>query len=78
MELLRHPISAYDRILDRSYVISVEFLLLSRRRSSSRNVPSGEERGETLVFAGYAIICLLLALLTISTYPPFEYCLSTS
>ena len=28
----------------------------SRRRSFSRNVPSGEERGETDVFAGY-IIC---------------------
>ena len=26
---------------------------LSRRRSSARNVPSGEERGETDVFAGY-------------------------
>ena len=31
----------------------MEFLTLSRRRSSSRNVPSGEERGETDVFAGY-------------------------
>ena len=34
-------------------VISMEFLPLSRRRSSARNVPSGEERGETDVFAGY-------------------------
>ena len=34
------------------YVISMEFLSLSRRRSSARNVPSGE-RGETDVFAGY-------------------------
>ena len=34
----------------------MEFLLLSRRRSSSRNVPSGEERGETDAFAGY-IFC---------------------
>ena len=33
----------------------MEFLLLSRRRSSARNVPSGEERGETDVFAGYNI-----------------------
>ena len=33
----------------------MEFLSLSRRRSSARNVPSGEERGETDVFAGYAI-----------------------
>ena len=31
----------------------MEFLLLSRRCSSSRNVPGGEERGETDVFAGY-------------------------
>ena len=31
----------------------MEFLSLSRRRSSVRNVPSGEERGETDVFAGY-------------------------
>ena len=33
-------------------VISMEFLLLSRRPSSMRNVPSSEERGETDVFAG--------------------------
>ena len=31
----------------------MEFLSLSRRRSSARNVPTGEERGETDVFAGY-------------------------
>ena len=31
----------------------MEFLSLSCRRSSARNVPSGEERGETDVFAGY-------------------------
>ena len=48
MKLLRRPISASDRIPDRFYVIS-----MSRRRSSSRNVPSGEERGETDVFVGY-------------------------
>ena len=35
----------------------MEFLSLSRRRSSSRNVPSGEERGETDVFAGYPLAC---------------------
>ena len=33
----------------------MEFLSLSRRRSSARNVPSGEERGETDVFAGYKL-----------------------
>ena len=31
----------------------MEFLPLSRRRSSAQNVPSDEERGETDVFAGY-------------------------
>ena len=31
----------------------MEFLSLSRRRSSSRNVPSGEEWEEAAVFAGY-------------------------
>ena len=34
-------------------VISMEFLSLTRRRPFSRNVPDGEERGETDVFAGY-------------------------
>ena len=29
---------------------------LSRRRSSSRNVPSGEERGETDIFEGYILL----------------------
>ena len=33
----------------------MEFLSLSHRRSSVRNVPSGEEWGETDVFAGYQI-----------------------
>ena len=31
----------------------MEFLTLSRRRSSWRNVPGGEEQGETAVFTGY-------------------------
>ena len=39
MKLLRRPISASDRILDRFCVISMEFLSLSRGRFSSRNVP---------------------------------------
>ena len=38
----------------------MEFLSLSRRRSSARNVPSDEERGETDVFAGYSIHSPLL------------------
>ena len=53
MQLLRRPISASNRIPDRFCVISMEFMSLSRRRSFARNVPSGEERGETNVFAGY-------------------------
>ena len=52
MQLLRRPISASDRIPDRFYVISMEFLSLSRRHSSSRNVLGGKEWGETDVFAG--------------------------
>ena len=44
------------------YVISMEFLSLIRRRSSSRNVPSGEEQGEMDVFAGYDIICIYVLL----------------
>ena len=36
---IRLPISASDRIPGRFCVISMEFLSLSRRRSSSRNVP---------------------------------------
>ena len=34
----------------------MEFLPLSRRPSSSRNVPSGEERWETGVFAGLVVV----------------------
>ena len=39
MRILRHPISGYDQILDRFYVISMEFLPLSGRFSSSWNTP---------------------------------------
>ena len=41
MRLLDRPISTSDQIPYRFCVISMEFLLLSRRRSSSRNVPYG-------------------------------------
>ena len=34
----------------------MEFMSLSHRRSSWRNVPSGEERVETAVFAGYVFL----------------------
>ena len=40
-------------------LIIMEFLSLIRRRSPARNVPSGEERGETDVFAGYKILSLI-------------------
>ena len=45
----------------------MEFLSLSRRHSSARNVPNGEERGETDVFAGYhrLIIWIILMSLTV-------------
>ena len=46
--------SASDLILERLYVISMELLSLSRRRSSARNVPSGEKQGERAVFPGCA------------------------
>ena len=40
----------------------MEFLSLSHRRSSTRNVPSVEERGETDVFPGelllYVVVCV--------------------
>ena len=52
MKLFRRPISTSDQIPDRFCVISLKFLSLSRRRSSSGNVSSDEERGETAVFAG--------------------------
>ena len=35
------------------YYVNINFLSLSRRRSFVRDVPSGEERGETADFAGY-------------------------
>ena len=56
MHLLRRSIRASDQILDIFYVTGMEFLSLSRRRSSSRNVSSREEQGETDVFAGYVIL----------------------
>ena len=53
IQLLRRPIRASDQIPDRFYVISMEFLSLSRRRSSWRNVVSAEEQEETAEFEGY-------------------------
>ena len=35
----------------------MKFLSLSRRHSSLQNIPSGEERGETAVSAGYPLRC---------------------
>ena len=48
-----NPMTTRSIMLTLIYVISMEFLWLSRRRSSARNVPSGEERLETAVFTGY-------------------------
>ena len=45
-------LSAYDRIPDRFYVMGIEFLSLSSRRSSPRNVHPAA-MSETSVFAGY-------------------------
>ena len=49
---LRPPVEPHDY---RIYYVNIDFLLLSRRRSSTRDVPSGEERGETADFARYKI-----------------------
>ena len=49
----------------------MEFLSLNRRRSSARNVPSSEERGETDVFAGYfstAFHCIKAMFLTTDVF----------
>ena len=45
------------QISRRQYGISVAESQI--RRSSARNVPSGEERGETDVFTGYSVCCML-------------------
>ena len=55
------------------YVISMEFLSRSRRRSSARNVPSSEERGETDVFAGYSLPGPPLSNMAAeSNFPPWD------
>ena len=38
----------------------MKFLLLNCRHSSTRNIPSGEERGERDVFAGYKFFCVAI------------------
>ena len=60
MQLLHHLIRAYDWIPDRFYVISMEFLSLSRRRSSSWNISSREKQGDTAVFPGYCRNSMLI------------------
>ena len=47
----------------------MEFLSISRRSSSYRNVLSGEEQGETAVFAGYSNVLFVLcySLTTLAT-----------
>ena len=53
----------------RSYL---EFLSLIRRRYSARDVPIGEERGETDVFAGYTFT-ILLRMRSLDLMPEQEY-----
>ena len=53
IQLLRRPIRALDQIPDRFYVTSMEFLWKRRKRLSWQNIPRGQEREETAVFAGY-------------------------
>ena len=60
MQLLHHPIRAYDWIPDRFYIISMEFLSLSRRGSSSWNISSREKRGDMAVFPGYCRNSMLI------------------
>ena len=56
MKLLRRPISASDRILDRFCVISVEFLSLGSRRSSSRNVTQRQWARRNICFSQARIL----------------------
>lgn len=68
MQLLRQRISASYRILDRFYVISMEFWSLSHRRSSVGDVPSCKEQGETDVVAGsFAFDTVYLYISTLSS-----------
>ena len=48
-----NPMSTGFIMLTLIYIISMQFLLLSGRHSSARNVLSGEEQGEMTVFGGY-------------------------
>ena len=50
-----------------------EFLSLSRRCSSARNVPSGEERGETDVFSGYKCYRYMYSVHLFTELSPFIY-----
>ena len=54
-KLLHRPISAYDRIPDRFHIISMEFLSLSRRRSSSRNILAAKSE-EKRMFSQASIV----------------------
>ena len=50
-------VSHYHKLMSRvwpvnTFHLSMEFLSLSRRRSSSQNVASGEEQGEMAVITG--------------------------
>ena len=58
MYLLRRPISASDRIPDKFYVISMEFLSLSRRRPSARNVPSAKSEEKRMFSQARNVVVL--------------------
>ena len=65
------------------YIISMEFLPLSHRRSSAWNVPIGEERGEEAIFTGYetsggVIKCGLKETKFLHSIMPFVFCIDTS
>ena len=52
----------------------MEFLSLSRRRSSAWNVASGEEGGETDVLEGYKIPVKISAKLYVNFQHDMKYC----
>ena len=52
MYLEPHDYRIYYVNIDLRHKYGISAVLLSCRRSSARNVPSGEEQGETDAFAG--------------------------
>ena len=69
--------SASDRTPDRFYVISMEFLSLSRRRSPSRNVPSGDERRERARGGGGVLRLIFVGYVPLASQSPYSIILVT-